>query len=416
MRSYNEALKILKNSNIKIHNEVIKSVDSLNRVCSSNIYSKSDYPSENNTSLDGFALNFENTKKTSHNNLKKFKIVATISAGSKPYKKILKKNEAIEIMTGGIMPKSTNTIIPFEECTITEDKKDKFIIIKKTYKKFNNVRFKGSDYKIKDIVVKKNTIINSSHIMALKALGIKNITVKKKLNVVFFSSGNEITEKNKISIWETRNSNHQYLKSLSNNFLFNFKNLGILRDKDENKFYKKLLKILNSKTDIIITSGAVSKGKFDFIPKVINKLKLSNSFKNILIRPGKPILFAKFKGKSKVIFGLPGNPISTAACFRFFVFPYILNILGLSLERSIKSKLKNRFIKKKEFTRFVKSKLSTTKDGKLEVEILKGQESFRIKSFVKSNIWVLLPAGKSKFKKGDIVDCFFPNHSNQTLI
>ena len=186
MRSYSEALKILKKSNIKIHDEIIKSINSLNRVCSSNIYSKSNYPSENNTSLDGFALNFDYTKNTSSKNLKKFKIVATISAGSKPYKKILKKNEAIEIMTGGIMPKSTNTIIPFEECTITEDKKNKFITIKKAYKKFNNVRFKGSDYKIKDIVVKKNTIINSSHIMALKALGIENITVKKKNKCCFF--------------------------------------------------------------------------------------------------------------------------------------------------------------------------------------------------------------------------------------
>ena len=74
------------------------------------------------------------------------------------------------------------------------------------------------------------------------------------------------------------------------------------------------------------------------------------------------------------------------------------------------------FSKKQNFTRFAKSKLSTTKNGKLNVEILKGQESFRIKSFVKSNIWVLLPAGKSKFKKGDILDCFFPNHSNQSLI
>ena len=416
MRSYNEALKILKNSNIKIHNEVIKSVDSLNRVCSSNIYSKSDYPSENNTSLDGFALNFENTKKTSHNNLKKFKIVATISAGSKPYKKILKKNEAIEIMTGGIMPKGTNTIIPFEECTITGDKKNKFIIIKKAYKKFNNVRFKGSDFKKKDIVVKKNTIINPNHIMAFKALGIENIKVKKKLNVIFFSSGNEISEKNQISIWKIRNSNHHYLKSLNNNFLFNFKNLGILKDNDENKFYNHLIKILKSKTDIIITSGAVSAGKFDFIPRVINKFKLSHKFKNIYIRPGKPIMFAKFKGKSKVIFGLPGNPISVAACFRFFVCPYIINILNLNSEKPILVKLKNNFIKNKDFTRFVKSKLSTTKDGKLEVQILKGQESFRIKPFVESNIWTLLPAGKSKFKKGEIVQCFFPNHLNDSLI
>ena len=67
------------------------------------------------------------------------------------------------------------------------------------------------------------------------------------------------------------------------------------------------------------------------------------------------------------------------------------------------------------FTRFAKSRLNTTKNGKIEVEILKGQESFRIKSFIKSNIWALLPAGKTKFKKGEIVDCFLPNHSNQTL-
>ena len=413
MKSYYEALRILKKSNIQISSETIKSINSINRICSTNVYSKNNYPSTNNSSLDGFAINFNNTKGISN---KKFKIVGSISAGSKPYRKILKKNEAVEIMTGGIMPKGSNSIIPVEECTFTKDENNKYIIIKRYYQKFENVRLKGSDYKIRDLVIKKNTLINSSHIKALKALGIEKIEVKRKINIVFFSSGNEISEKNQIDTWKIRNSNHHYLKSLNINFLFNFKNLGILRDNDENKFLKKLLKILNSKTSIIITSGAVSKGKFDFIPKVTSKLKLSHSFKNILIRPGKPIMFAKFKGKPKVIFGLPGNPISTAACLRFFVFPYIQNILGLNPEKSVKAILKNNFIKKKKFTRFVKSKLITTKDGKLEVVILKGQESFRIKPFIKSNIWTLLPAGKSKFKKGDTVDCFFHSHLNQTLI
>ena len=413
MKSYYEALRILKKSNIQISSETIKIINSINRICSRNVYSKNNYPSENNSSLDGFAINFNNTKGISN---KKFKIVGSISAGSKPYKKILKKNQAVEIMTGGVMPKGSNSIIPIEECIFTKNGNNKYITIKKYYKKFENVRLKGSDYKIRELVIKKNTLINSSHIKALKALGIENIKVKQKINIVFFSSGNEISEKNQITKWKIRNSNHHYLKSLNENFLFNFKNLGILRDNDENKFYKKLLKIFKSKTDIIITSGAVSAGKFDFVPKVINKFKLSHSFKNILIRPGKPILFAKFKDKPKVIFGLPGNPISTAACFRFFVFPYIQNILGLNPEKPIKAKLKNSFTKKKKFTRFIKSKLFTTKDGKLKVEILRGQESYRIKSFVKSNIWCLLPNGKSKFKKGDMVDCFFLNHSNQTLI
>ena len=85
--------------------------------------------------------------------------------------------------------------------------------------------------------------------------------------------------------------------------------------------------MLKSKIDIIITSGAVSAGKFDFIPNVVKKFKLSNYFKSVAIRPGKPILFAKFRGKPKAIFGLPGNPISSAACFRFFVYPYLLNYL-----------------------------------------------------------------------------------------
>ena len=247
-------------------------------------------------------------------------------------------------------------------------------------------------------------------------MGINSVKVKKKPNIIFFSTGNEISNQNKIPEWKVRNSNSHYIQSLNNNFLFEFTNGGILRDKHQIKFEKEIKKISKSKVDIIITSGAVSAGKFDFIPTVIKKFKLSNYFKSVAIRPGKPILFAKIKGKHKVIFGLPGNPISSAACFRFFVYPYLQQILGLKEEKPLKAVLKKPFNKKIDFTRFVKSKINTTKNGKIEIEILKGQESFKIQSFIKSNIWTLLPSGKSKFKKGDIVDCYFPNYSNKILI
>ena len=171
--------------------------------------------------------------------------------------------------------------------------------------------------------------------------------------------------------------------------------------------------MLKSKTDIIITSGAVSAGKFDYIPSVVKQFKTSHYFKSVMIRPGKPILFAKIN--QKVVFGLPGNPISSAACFRFFVYPFIENILELLPEKPVKAVLKNSFIKVKKFTRFIKSKLSTTKNGRLEVELLKGQESFRINSFVKSNVWTVLPDGQANFKKGQIIDCFLPNYSNKIL-
>ena len=256
----------------------------------------------------------------------------------------------------------------------------------------------------------------SNHILTLKTLGIRKIKVKKIPNILFFSTGNELIDKDKIPNWKVRNSNNYYINSLSYYFKFNFKYGGILRDKDEALFFNKIKKILKSKIDIVVTSGAVSAGKFDYIPSIVKKFKLSNYFKGVAIRPGKPILFAKIKGKQKAIFGLPGNPISSAACFRFFVYPYLQLSLGINDEKPFYGILKNDFYKKSQFTRFVKSKINTTKDGKIVIEILKGQESFRIQPFVKSNIWTLLPSGKSKFRKNEIVDCFFHSHPNKIFL
>ena len=417
MISYKYSKNILKKAIINIKDEKIKSINSLNRVSSSNIYSTINYPTGNNAAFDGFAINSKDTKNIKKKSNKKFKIIGSIAAGTKPFKKKIYKFNAIEIMTGAIIPKGFDTIIPIEQIDFFSDKEnEKYILVNQKITKHNHVRFKGSDYKKGELVVKKNTIIQPNHILAFKSLGIKNIKVKKKINILFFSTGNEISNSDNIPDWKVRNSNNYYIKNLDQNFLFNFKNGGILRDNHEKVFKSKITKILKSSTDIVITSGAVSAGKFDFVPSVIKTFKLSNYFKSVAIRPGKPILFAKIRGKQKAIFGLPGNPMSSAACFRFFVYPYIANVMGINEENSIKAILKNDFIKKKNFTRFAKGRLNTTKNGKIEVEILKGQESFRIKSFVKSNIWALLPAGKSKFKKGQIVDCFFPNHVNQSLI
>ena len=417
MISYQYSKKVLKKAIIKIKDENIKSINSLNRVVASNISCGINYPTGDNAAFDGYAINSQDTKNIKKSLSKKFKIIGLIVAGNKPFKKKIKRYDAAEIMTGGIIPKGFDTIIPIEKIILYPNENNKkYILINKKIKKHNHVRFAGSDFKKKEIVVKKNTIIQPNHILAFKTLGIKNIKVKKKVNILFFSTGNEISNSDNIPSWKVRNSNSHYIKNLNENFLFNFKDGGILKDKHEKIFQSKISKMLNSKTDIVITSGAVSAGKFDFVPNVIKNFSLSNYFKSVAIRPGKPVLFAKFKGKHKAFFGLPGNPMSSAACFRFFVYPYIVNLLNLDEEAPIKAILKNAFTKKKNFVRFAKSKLSATKNGRIEVEILKGQESFRIKSFVKSNIWALLPAGKSKFKKGEIVDCFLPNHSNQTLL
>ena len=413
MINYKKAKKILINSKIKIKEELIDSSKSINRINVLDIYCNVNYPAGTNAAFDGFAINSKETNNLNKKNQKNFKILKTISAGDNPKLNKVKKFDTIEVMTGALIPKFFDSIIPIEKIIFYPNKKKRrYITINKKIKKNQHIRYAGSDYKKKDLIIKKGTIIQPSHVLAFKTLGIKNIKVKKKPNILFFSTGNEISNNQNIDNWKVRNSNSHYIKSLSNNFLFNFIDGGILRDKDEKIFKKKMEKNIKSKIDIIITSGAVSAGKHDFVPSVVKMFNLSNFFKGVSIRPGKPILFGKFKNIEKVIFGLPGNPISSSACFRFFVYPFLLNILGVKNEKPFKAKLKNNFKKKKNLIRFLKAKLTSTNDGKLEIQVLKGQESFRIKSFVESNVWGMFKDGQSNFKKGELIDCYSPIGSN----
>jgi molybdopterin molybdotransferase len=410
MINYKEAKKILIESKIKIKDEIINSSKSLNRINTLDIYSTVNYPAGTNTAFDGFAINSKDTNKLNKNNSQNFKILKTISAGDNPALRKINKFEAVEVMTGALIPKFFDTIIPIEKIIFNKNKK--YFLVNNKIKKNQHIRYAGSDFKKKDLIIKKGTIIQSSHILAFKTLGIVNIKVKKKPNILFFSTGNEISNNKDIVNWKVRNSNSHYIKSLSENFLFNFVDGGVLRDKDENLFKKNIKKIFKSKIDIIITSGAVSAGKHDFVPSTVKKFKLSNFFKGVTIRPGKPVLFAKFNKIEKAIFGLPGNPISSSACFRFFVYPYLLNILGVKAEKPFKAKLKENYSKSKKIIRFSKARLTSTKDGKLEIQVLKGQESFRIKSFVESNVWGLFKYGQKNFKKGELIDCYSPISSN----
>jgi len=410
MINYNQAKKILIKSKIKIKDEFIDPSKSINRVNVLDIYSAVNYPAGTNAAFDGFAINSNDTNKLNKNNSQTFKILKTISAGDNPRLNKIKKYETVEVMTGALIPKGFDTIIPIEKIIFNSN--NKYININNKIKKNQHIRYAGSDYKKNDLIVKKGTIIQPSHILAFKTLGVTTIKVKKVPNILFFSTGNEISNNKNIVNWKVRNSNSHYIKSLSNNFLFNYIDGGILRDKDESLFKKQIEKSIKSKIDIIITSGAVSAGKHDFVPSVVKKFNLSNFFKGVSIRPGKPILFAKLKGLDKAIFGLPGNPISSSACFRFFVYPYLLNILGIKSEKPFKAKLKNDYSKNKKIIRFIKARLTSTNDGKLELQALKGQESFRIKSFVEANVWGLFKDGQSKFKKGELIDCYSPIGSN----
>ena len=406
MIHYKKALLELKKNKIKIYSENIFTENTTNRISAVNLNSPNNYPAANNTAFDGFAINSKETKNLSKKKFLKFKIIKTLAAGDNPSIKKIPKFSAIEVMTGAIIKKPFDTIIPVEQVQFFPNQaKPEYLIINKKIKKNNFIRFLGSDFKKGETVIKKGEIINSQHILAFKTLGIQKVVVKKKPKIVFYTTGNEISNSNKLPNWKVRNSNSYYLKSFLKNLPFDFIEKKILRDNDLKKFKSEIKRNLKSSNDLILTSGAVSAGKFDFIPAIIKTFKLKYSFKGAYIRPGKPLMFAKFIN-NKAFFGLPGNPLSSAACFRFFVLPYLYFSTEINEIKPINAKLKDLFIKKKNFTRFIKGQISFSDKGIAEFKVQKGQESFRIKPFTKSNAWGLFPNGKAKFKKNDYIKCF----------
>tara|TARA_B100000029_G_scaffold282143_1_gene276111 strand:- start:582 stop:1829 length:1248 start_codon:yes stop_codon:yes gene_type:complete len=407
MIRYQKAIKIINKFFINLPDEKISTLNSLNRVCAKNILSPTKNPLSDNTAFDGFALLSKETKGLSQKRTKKFKILKSIGAGDNPKIKNYQKNSSVEIMTGAIIPKPFDSIIPVEKVKYFPTKqKPTHIVLDHEIKKFSFIRFAGEDFNLKSLVVKKGDLIQPKHIMALTTLGIKNLYVKKKPKIIFFGTGKEIIDYKKKNIlnWKVRNSNNHYFMSFGKSLHYQIIDGGVIKDNQQKKLEKKIKKTLNSDVDIFVTSGAISAGKFDFIPGLINKLGFKTYFKGVSIKPGRPIMLSKFKRKEKLFFGLPGNPISCAAGFRFFIYPLLRNSLGMLKEEKFKAKLINKYSKRKNFTHFARCLLNVNSRGLLELKVLQEQQSHKIKSFVKANCWGIFPSGKDQFKSGDIVE------------
>ena len=181
MISFKLSRKILKVSKIKIGEEYIKSSNSINRITATDVFSKKNNPAGNNAAFDGYAIYSKDTDKLNRNKSKMFEIIGIVAAGDKPKKKRKQKFQTIEIMTGGLLPIGFDSIIPIEQIIFHPSKKNpKFILVNEKVKRYQHVRFKGSDFKKNDLLIKKGTILQSNHILALKTIGIVNIKVKKK--------------------------------------------------------------------------------------------------------------------------------------------------------------------------------------------------------------------------------------------
>ena len=413
---YQQALTIIEQV---ANNHLIKSVDecnlseSLNRHLATDVLSPINVPSFNNSAMDGFAVQSHIVNKAiEQTGSISLEVSGSIQAGDCQATEADLKHLAWEIMTGAPVPNQFDGVIQIENVIIEESHGKKFITIKELIKKGRNIRKLGTDYKVNEIVANKHAIIQSQHIMALATVGVKNVEVCKKVNVAILSTGNELANKNSTSLNSGKiyNSNQPFLKSYSQNLNCNPVFVGRCNDTID-AFNMLIDEAIDKDVKMIFSTGAVSMGKYDFIPQALRARGAKIHFHKAKIRPGKPILFAELPN-GIIYFGLPGNPIAAAAGMRFFVSPFIRKMLGLPQETMLKARLISDISKKKGFRTFAKARAHINEQGQACVDMLMDQGSYQSCSFAQSNCWLILPENKENLKQGDIVSIapMLPNH------
>ncbi len=405
MISYKEALALISSEATLQSNRRVDRNEALGLIAAADVIAQLDVPSFDNSAMDGFALHAMKTVKANADTTLRFKVSHCLAAGD-----VLDSADrtlAIEIMTGAKMPSGFDAVIPIEKVRTIKDEQGETIEIEinAPLQIGDNVRYAGEDFKAGQIIATRGTRLHAGHIAAMAATGIHEVRVFNMPEVEIFTTGKEVSDAYHVPLkdGEIYNSNTPYL-------LCQFKAAGIpamymgsIGD-DEQAF----VDTLNVSTDarIVISSGAVSMGKWDFIPDLLEKNGARIIFHGVGIKPGKPILFAVLKD-GRYYFGLPGNPVSTAVGLRFFIQPLIRLLLGMPSEAFHYAEIRHDFQKKGDLRNFLKARLDSDNHGQTHLTILDGQQSFKISPLLDMNCWAILNEGQNELCKDDSV-CIAP--------
>ena len=399
MKNYSEALKLIQN-NVSIIGAEELDTQSANGAIAEDIISSNAVPSFSNSAMDGYCLNSELTNNASAKNPVELPIKGIIFAGDEPPSNI-KDSEAYEIMTGSKMPDELDTVLPVEKGELIEKEGCKFLVLNEPIKKDLNVRKSGEDFKKDELILSKGALINDHRKIALVMNHKKTIRVFKNPGIGILTTGNELDGTSAASV---PNSNGPFLESSVQSMgLECLKNLHA--GDDINQIIDQIQEIKNSGANLILTSGGVSAGKADFIPAALTQMGAEILFHKLWIRPGKPVLMAKFP-EGQIVFGLPGNPVSVAVGFRFLAAQAIRILQGRALEKPIASKNSINYKKSEKFCLFAKAIARVDKDGQIHTEVMSGQESFKVKPFRDANCWAIIPEGIETIKKGETISIY----------
>jgi len=402
MISYKESLDILNNIDVNT-TEIIELplMQTQDMFLAEDIKASFNSPQFPTSAMDGYAIKAEDQA------LKELKVIAINPAGADDIP-LLIGGKAIKTFTGSLMPKGSDTLIPIENV----EYKDGKIVIKEEVPYGFSVREVGENFRKDELLIKKGTKIDFPQIAVLASLNYVTLKVYSKVNVAVIATGSELLElgEEQTKSSQIRSSNNYTIEAIAKKYGANAVNYGCISD-DTDKIKRVFKEALNS-SDIIVSTGGVSVGDFDFVKDVVREeLGADVLFKGVVIKPGQHIMVAKVD--NKVIIALPGFAYSSTVTALVYLLPIIYKYYNSEYEMPIiNAKLLSNYKKKSKKTEFTPANLSI-KEGEICVDFIgkrDGTSAIMTNMLGKTALSVTTP-GSSDKKSGEYINTYIYNFS-----
>jgi molybdopterin molybdotransferase len=399
MLSVTDAQKMILNEVKLISVEKALVTSALNRVLAEDVVAGISHPPWDNSAMDGYAIRAQDVAGASRSTPVSLKVVQEIQAGRvSEYQ--LKPGEAVGIMTGAPIPPGADAVVEVEETRLEETT----VKIFREVWSGKNIRKRGENVQAGEKVLAQGGLLGAPEIGLLALLGKTSIPVYQQPVVAILATGDELTDLDEpLREGQIYNSNSYALWGQVQEAGGTPRLLGIVRDNKE-EFRERLKTGLDS--DVVLISGAVSVGKYDFAREVMVELGVKIRFWTVAIRPGHPLVFGTHN--STLVFGLPGNPVSTMVAFEEFVRPVLLKMQGRRdiyppvVEAILMEPFRNH-LGRIHFVRAIVQYQSASGGGEYQVRPAGPQGSGILMSMVKANSLIVLPADCEKVEAGEKV-------------
>jgi len=405
---YSDALGKLRQAATRraVLSERVALAAAVGRVVREGVSSPEAVPPFDNSAMDGFTLRAEATRDAGPDHPVRLGVQGLVAAGDRAVPQQEASAGAVEIMTGAPIPQGGfDSVVKLEDVEVRRRTtgEAEWVQLRRPVGRGDNVRRRGEDFALGCPVLTPGIRLRPEHVMALASLGVVQISVAARPLVAVIATGKELMDHSERNLppGGIRNSTTPYLLAALPLCGAEARFLGVVAD-DPAHFAGLFARALELKPDVVLVTGGISMGKFDFVLASLEAVGAAVCFQKVAIRPGKPVLFAELAGGPSV-FGMPGNPIATAVALRFFVEPYLRAISGESEESPVKAQLSAGVTKPEGLRCFYKASLLASPMG-LRVRVLPGQASFMVSPLLRSNRWVVLPEQGATLPEGASVD------------